>query len=805
MELYSADDAISQRLSQAAKDKNGKQWYKDQCDLIDKKSFSDNSLIGFGGVTEYKRKKVNYDLFNNIINLADFEYVCKPYGSEMGQLPARLTNRDITSGKIKVLLGMEMKMPFSWKVIAVNEEATTRREQEEFGKIKEFVTNSILGPIKQQLELETQQQTQGRELTAEEQQQISQQVTEQLQAMTPEEVKKYMVREHQDPAEALAHQLLEYLIRKQNIKDKFNKAWKHALIAGEEIYWVGILNGEPSMRVVNPLFFDYDKSPDLDYIEDGEWACYEYRMTPTEIISSFGSELKNPEIDKIYNFINNPSSAIYDADFSFNANKEDEPFTIRVLHTTWKSLRKIGFLTYLDATGTEQMRIVEENYKLNTEFGDIGIEWEWIPEAHEAWKIGADIYVHMRPVPGQYKDLDNLWECKLPYYGATYDNLNSQTTSLMDRMKAYQYYYNIIMYRLELLISSDKGKKFAMNMSAIPKSAGLDIEKMLYFFESSGIILLNPKEEGDRNTGDVTNMVKEIDMSLASDIQKYINLAEYINRQCGESVGINRQMEGAIGPNEAVTNTRQNITQSSHIVQPYFELHNIIKGNVLQALLETAKVAYSDGRAKKLAYVLDDLSYNLLTINQDLLDNSSYGIFISNSSKAYDAKELVQQLSQAALQNQRADLSDVIKVIRSESVQEAEELLITSEQRKTEEAQALQREQMKQQEQLEANKERNLERQRQHEKEIIILKEEERRKTEIQKQAMFSLGFDENKDRDEDGIPDVLEVAKHGLNADIQNRKLSLEENKFAHQKETDAEKIKIEKQKLKQRLKNSK
>lgn len=798
MELFNTDR--NHRLSQSAKDRNGKQWYKDQCDLIDKKSFSNSLTSGFGGVSEYKRKKVNYDLFNNIINLRDFEYVCKPYGSEMGDLPANMVNRDIISGKIKVLLGMEMKMPFSWKAIAVNEEATTRREQEEFGRIRDFVVSNIMQPIKEQLELQAAQGSGEQQLSAEQQQKIQQQVSEQLQAQTPEEVRRYMIREHQDPAEALAHQLLEYLIRKQNIRDKFNKAWKHALIAGEEIYWVGILNGEPSLKVINPLFFDYDKSPDLDYIEDGEWACCEYRMTPTEIISTLGSELTNTEIDRIYSFVDSPTSAIHDMDFTFNQGLEDQPYTIRVLHTTWKSLRKIGFLNYVDAQGEPQMRLVEENYRLNREFGDVSIEWEWIPQAYETWKIADDIYAHMRPVPGQYKDLDNMWECKLPYYGATYDNLNSQVTSLVDRMKSYQYWYNILFYRLELLVASDKGKKFAFNINAVPKTAGIDIEKMLYFFESSGILFMNPNEEGNRGTQDVTNMVKEIDMSLASDIQKYINLLEYINKQCGDSVGINRQMEGSISPTEAVTNTKQNIVQGSHMIQPYFELHNVVKGNVLQAILETAKVAYSDGRARKLAYVLDDLSYELLTVDQDLLDNSTYGIFVSNSSKAHDAIELVQQLAHAALQNQRADLSDVIKVIRSESIQEAEELLESSEQRKTEEAQSVQREQMAMQQQLEANKEANAERQHERDKEIVILKEEEKRKTEIQKQTILSLGFNENKDMDNDGTPDILEVAKHGLNAEIQNRKVDLDEEKFAHQKEVDKEKIKLEKRKLNQK-----
>lgn len=799
MDLFNNVSNTSHLISQASKNKNGKQWYKDQSNLLDHKSFSNNS--GFGDISEFRRKKVNYDLFNNIINLSDFEYVCKPFGSESGDLPANFTNRDIISGKIKVLLGMEMKMPFSWKVVAVNEDATTRKEQEEFSKIKQYVVNQILEPIKKEIALKNEQENKGAELTPQEKSKIEASIQEELKTMTPDEVRKYMAREHQDPAEVLAHQLLEYLIRKQSVKDKFNKAWKHGLISGEEIYWVGILNGEPQLKVVNPLYFDYDKSPDLDYIEDGEWAVCEYRMTPSEIVKNFGSELTVTEINEIYKHGKEGSSPISDTDFTFNPNLSNEAFTIRVLHTVWKSLKKIGFLNYANPNGGEPyMKIVDENYKLNKDLGDINIEWEWIPEVHETWKIGHDIYCYMRPVPGQYKDLDNLYESKLPYYGASYDNLNSQTTSLVDRMKAYQYYYNIIMYRLELKLAGDKGKKLAIDIGSIPKSSGLDIEKTLYFLESTGIIFLNPGEEGNRNNKDVTNMVKEIDMSLISDIQKYIQLAEYIERRCGDSVGITKQMEGGIGANEAVTNTRQAITQSSHIIQPYFELHNIVKGNVLQGLLEVAKVAYSGGKQKKLRYILDDMSYELLNVRQDLLDNSTYGLFVSNSSKAYDAKELVQQLAHAALQNQRVDLSDVVKIIRSESIQEAEELLLVSEQRKTEEAQSIERQKIQQNQELEASRQEEAALEHKREIEKIVVKAEEDRKTKIQEQAILSMGFNEDKDIDKDGTPDVLEVAKFGVDAEIKRAKIQLDRDKLNQKTLNDEKKIEIEKKKLSQK-----
>jgi len=115
----------TERLSINQKNANNKAWYKQQADSLDVKHTDINT--GNHGISEYKRMKVNYDLFNNILNIRDFEYVCRPFGSEVGELPAQMVNRDIVSGKIKAILGMELKKPFSWSVIATNPEATTRK------------------------------------------------------------------------------------------------------------------------------------------------------------------------------------------------------------------------------------------------------------------------------------------------------------------------------------------------------------------------------------------------------------------------------------------------------------------------------------------------------------------------------------------------------------------------------------------------------------------------------------------------------------------------------------------------------
>jgi hypothetical protein len=82
-------------------------------------------------------------------------------------------------------------------------------------------------------------------------------------------------------------------------------------------------------------------------------------------------------------------------------------------------------------------------------------------------------------------------------------------------------------------------------------------------------------------------------------------------------------------------------------------------------------------------------------------------------------------------------------------------------------------------------------------RETDMMKEKEKTSREIQKQTIMSLGFSMDKDSDKDGEPDILEVAREGVEADIKMRKQALDEKKFEHQKETDVKKIELEKKKL--------
>ena len=325
----------------------------------------------------------------------------------------------------------------------------------------------------------------------------------------------------------------------------------------------------------------------------------------------------------------------------------------------------------------------------------------------------------------------------------------------------------------------------------IPTESDIDMNQWLYYAEALKIGWMNPNEEGNQGA-DVANSAKEIDMSLVSDIQKYIELANYVEQRCGNSIGVTKEMEGRINQYQAVRNTEQALTQGNYIVEPYFDFHNIVKRNALTALVNLAKVIYSNNDVEVLNYVLDDFSKQIIKLDKELLNFSHYGLYVTNSLDTVRVKESIENLALTAMQNQTIEMSDVVKVLKTDNITSAEELLLAAEDKKRKEKSALIQQESQARIQ-EAQQEQDFKREEwQHEKDLAVLKEEERRETVLQQQAILAMGFDEDKDRNKNDVPDVLEVAKLGIEANLKEREQTRKEKELEHKIEDDKEKNKI-------------
>jgi hypothetical protein len=787
-----------QKLTRFQKTKNKNAWGKRILDEVD-----GYQHMSYGGKPDMERKRVNYDLFNGVLDMDDFEYVCKPYGQEMGgELPAELRHYDITTPKLRVLFGEEIKRPFNYKVVTTNSEAITEKERAKHKMIADYVKQQIMQRVNQMVASEA-ERMQGsvppEAMNPQVQQQFQEQLDQMKKQLTPKEIDEYMKRDYLGDREIQAQQILDYLIKKQDLKYKFSKGWKHALIAGTEVYWVGTVNGEPEVRTVNPLYFDYDKDPDLDYIQDGQWAKYVMRMTASSVVDTFGEYLTDQQIKDLYSDMgttasNHPIDETF-GDFNYTVNEDsfnqfmdgyggshdDTVKYIRVMHCEWKSLRKIGFLKYLDENGVPQETIVDETYKYDEKKGDIELRFEWLPEVWEGTKIGTDVYVNIRPKPNQFKDLDNLYHCKLGYIGIAYNNLNAESISMVDRIKPFQYMYNIIMYRLELDLASDKGKKFLADINQIPSDLGMDMQKWLYYFDSLGIAFVNPHEEGNRGKPHSFNQWQAVDLSMAQTINQKIQLLEYLEAQSGEVAGVTKQREGQIGPREGLGVSQQAVIQSSHITEELFHHHDAVKSAVLEAMIDMCKVAWGSN-TKKIQYVLDDMSVAMFSVDSEKFVNSSYGIFVSDSARDQETFMVLRQLAQAALQNQRAELSDVIKMFSTNSTAELKAILEKSEdQRRAQEQQARQQ-QLQSQERI-AQSQNEI---RQQELDLRRYDTDKDNDTKLRIAEMNNEKDLRGQDINNNQIPDALELSrlkqeeqKAMRKDEIEKRKLDIKEREL--------------------------
>lgn len=796
-------DYLKDRISYARKKANNFKWAKNKIDYFD----------GFNSVqsTKYEKIKANEDLYNGIWNPEEFSYIENPYGIPDFTTPTRLEHVDIISLPLREMIGSELKRPFKPMAVAINPEAASKRRRERLKLLKEYVYQQIMGPIQQELMMKYQQQQGEQQQQQNEQpneQQNEQQMQQELTAMTPEEISRYMKESYRLPEEETAQKLINILLKDQKVHMKFNQGWHNAVLHGEEAYYTGIRNGEPVLDVLNLAYFNYDKSNDLDFIHEGEWATYEQVLLISDVYDRFGEYLSESDKKKLDNYFDinyrtdsglvKHTSVLLDgaADTVRTLDRR-----VRVLHCVWKSLKKIKFITTLNAFGEEEEFVTDETYVFNPEI-DLKEEIAWIPEVWEGTKIGTDIYVNMRPIPNQYRDLNKPYKVKLPYVGLTYRTRNSEATSLMDRGKHWQFVYNILWFRLQEVIATDKGNILLAVLKQIPK--GWKPHEWLQYLSVSKVGFLDTTQDVSP-VGTDPQYWKSINLSNNADIQKYIQLLEYCEQRCLRTIGSNENRVGTVTPYETVTNNQQKLIQSSNITEPEFYMHNLVKEEVLTALLEQAKIAYKNER-KYVSYVLDDFSIEDLSIDPEQLNSSEFGVYISNSTEDMNAMQELRMQLDRIIQASNGDLRIVGEIITAKNPATIKRAIDEiAEELKASQAQA----QQAQQQQAQAMQEIERAKLDQYAKDKQLDRE-----YRLKEAAIRAMGYAGEGDVDMNQVPDVLETSK--FNADIsfkaqetslKQRELDIREKELTENNASEEKdrQIELEKLRAKERIENNK
>lgn len=787
------------------------QAWKEAC--VDYVVGAGDSGFGGNGRSRSDEMQTYYDLYNSIYNEKDLKYVTNPFKQDDG-FPAMAQDYNIIKPYVDQLLGEETKRPFNFHPQRTSDIAASELQE----KAKEMLMDYIQATIASKLSPEQAARYEQALATGE--------------IQTPEAIAKYLQKDYKDIAETEAYHALQFLKRKLNLTHEFYKGWKDALIGGEEIYYVGVINGDPYVERVNPMYFDYEHSLDLEFIDDAAWCRRKMIMSATEIYDRFYDKMSERQLNELLELIdqrpgagNNPEIRKTSMDYeSIKLHKinsfTDNPFDvdhITVYHCCWKSFKKIGFVTLLNPeTGEAEEFQVDEDYKVTGT--EQSVEWDWIIEVWEGYRIGDDMYIGIQPIEYQHISADNPNSQKLPYTGVVYNNTNSKPRSLVSMMKPLQYMYIVVWYRLELALSRDKGKVAVMDITQIPKSMNIDVNKWMHYLSALGVAFINPYDEGwdipGREGGKPSqfNQLSSWDLTMSNVIAEYIQLMQKIEDMVAKLTGITPQRQGQIAASELVSNANTAVNMSYHITEPWFWNHNQVKRRVLTMLLNTSKAAWKDNK-RYLNYILDDATRAFVQLS----DNFFYedmDIFVDDSTKNQQYIDQLKQLLQPAMQN-GASLLDIAEIITLDNMSMIKNRLEEIEQKRME--------QMQQQQQAEQQAQQQMaEQQNRLKEEELMLKEaelnlekykvdqdsykaEQDNATKITVAQINSYRSAENMDQDMNGIPDPIEIGKQALeqqkiNSDIATKQLELNNKRreIEQKREAENKKIQLEKDRMK-------
>lgn len=772
--------------------KKGKKWQEDCV----------NYIIGEGNVTSggnstsyYGELQTYYNLYNSIFDEKDFKSITNPFKVEDG-FPATPHDFNIIRPKVDLLIGEETKRPLNFRVIRTSQEATSEMQEKEKQMILQYIEAAITAKMSPEEAQQFQEQLQSGEI------------------MPPEQIAKYMDKDYKDIVENTAYHSLTYLREKLDLDNEFIKGWKDGLISGREIYYVGVLNAEPYAERVNPICFSYDKSPDLDFIEDGSWCCRKMRMPITEVYDRYYDKLEEKDLDKLEEMIGStPGRNLGDrspVDMGIQLRIYDNPIfegsgksLVNVWHCCWKSFKKIFYVTTTDDAGQPQINIVDETYQ--PVGNEVSVEPDWIIEVWEGYRAGSDLYFGIQPIEYQHVSIDNPNSQKLPYCGAIYSNTNSKPRSLVSILKPLQYMYIVLWYRLELAIARDKGKVVNMDITQIPKSMNISPAKWMHYLSSVGVNFINPYEEGwnipGREGGKPAqfNQITALDLTMSNVIAEYIQLMDKIEELAGTISGITQQREGAVSTSEMVGNVERSVVQSSHITEPLFWVHNQCKRRVLNMLLNTAKGAWEETGKQKLQYIFDNGERAFLDITPKFY-YEDMDVFVSDTSKDLENIQKLQQLIQPAMQN-GASLLEAAEILTNDNFNIIKQ--------KLKDMQARQEQIQQQQQEAEAQQQQQLQQMQNESKQQELMLQEAQmdlqryqidqdNQTKIAVAQINAYRGTEELDQDQNGIPDPVEIGKQAIEQQKINQDAYNKRYEAKQKREIEDQKIQLEKDKMK-------
>lgn len=275
------------------KSKKDKQW-KEDC----------MSALESMGRNQYQQ---NARLFENY-QMVKGKFIPSHYSDEgahtdlIGQLqeefemPSFLRHYDIISQVINTLSGEQQTRPDIYAVKQFGEEADNQYMRAQTELLQKYVRSQIEAEVAQKMLAAGLDENRQDFSSPEEQQQYQQAIEQARQQLTPPEIQQYMKTNWKTAAEMWAAHQLQWDKQRFRLKEKEKIEFEDMCVADRCFRHFFLSPVGHDQETWNPINVFFHKSPDINYVEDGDYVGRVFYLTLPAIIDRYGHRMKASQL-----------------------------------------------------------------------------------------------------------------------------------------------------------------------------------------------------------------------------------------------------------------------------------------------------------------------------------------------------------------------------------------------------------------------------------------------------------------------------------------------------------------------------
>ena len=636
-------------------EKQKAEWYANSIDYIIDMGLSCNDR------NDTERK---LDILHGNIPNEFYKKTLNPYNSnneKYTRFPATMRNLDIMSDIIRRYVSEYFKGIHEFIVSASNPEIVIKKS----AKLREEIGIMASQAFKQEFERRLKQM----QAEAAQQGVPPEQINPKEAMPNPEEFMQNFNEKYIDDESKQGQDVLNFVRSITSDAMIYLSAFFDYVSLGE-CYTYSDIRGEKIVKEHIPVIDAFPIPNGEFFVEDHDMFARRHLMSYTQILDMFDDVLTKEDrayLEKYYDYssASGPTQLMYSKFFEYYPDvcekftkKERELFKnegvrveavnnnlYEVWHVVWRGYARQGILTYVNEAGLVTTTVVDESYKLDTQAGDISIEWAYKPQVYEGYRIGGR-YSAIYPIKARPIAFER--DGKLPYNGIMEVIPYMGKFSIIKTITPYQIMRNIFAYHREMVIAKNK-----MLILILPKSlVSNNSEDVVYRMAADGVLLVDDSE--DANSQKMAN-IRMLNAQMGDYIAQITQLMEATRQEAWDTVDMNAQRYGDIAQSSGVGTTQEAIARSSMgsviIVQVFDEMRR----RDYQRDIDFCKLAYIDGLDT--AYLDADGNRHYISLDVNSFVYSTYGITVKNDAKEQDKLQQLRQWAFSAAQNGDLDMA----------------------------------------------------------------------------------------------------------------------------------------------------